>query len=154
MTRLFRLLLLSTVLLLTSCSGAPWYSHQGINITECGPATAAMTLRWAGANIDRHRARQEHQTAGQRWTLEDIASYLKGYGLHTELRDDGPETELKPDSAYILLVRKAVFPHFVLVTQHEQGEWWVHDSFSGSRWKRAERVRLSMTTAIYLKVTR
>lgn len=75
-------------LLLTACVGGPqpkWFVEQGANISECGPAVAAMAERLhLGNTVTRHEVREFHQrgvNAYGWWSLAIIKAYLDDRGI-------------------------------------------------------------------------
>ncbi len=58
----------------------PNYVGQGFNVTECGPASAAMLVNFAGGKSSVAEARRITRPHGL-WTLDDIEQHLNHKGI-------------------------------------------------------------------------
>lgn len=106
-----------------------WYVPQGFNLSECGPAVAAMAARWSkGDDTTRFHARA-YNTSGVNlfrwWDLHTVRSYLVGRGVKTKFVSI--DTPLPQGQMGVYNVGS----HFVAVVISTKGELQVGDPLKG-----------------------
>ncbi len=114
-----------------------WYVGQGVNVTECGPAVAAMAVRWAGGQSNVMSARAVTRQTGL-WNLQDIRLHLVQHGRNYRWVAGDVLTVLngKPRSAVVVRLQTGIIGHFVLAYGAQDGWIRVADPLSGVRWIR------------------
>jgi ABC-type bacteriocin/lantibiotic exporter with double-glycine peptidase domain len=131
----------------------PSYVGQGFNVTECGPASAAMLVNFAGGKSSVAEARRITRPHGL-WTLDDIESHitnknitfkvLAGFSVAESLADGG---------AIAALINIGITHHFVVAYELRDGLVRVADPLFGMRWDSVESFD-SRAVPMFIKVER
>ena len=112
----------------------PSYVGQGFNITECGPASAAMLVNFAGGKSSVAEARKLTKQHGL-WTLDDIEQHLTNKGSPFKVISGFSVAEAIADgSAIAALTNIGIANHFVVAYELRNGLVRVADPLFGMRW--------------------
>lgn len=152
-----KLFLLTLLTLAVGCNQintrAPWYVPQGFNLSECGPAVAAMAARWSkGDDTTRFQARA-YNTIGVNvfrwWDLHTVRSYLVKRGVKAKFVPIGNPLPHNAMGVY------NVGSHFVAVVLSTKGELQVGDPLSGLRTESVDEfMRSSPVGETYLMIVK
>ncbi len=112
-----------------------WYVGQGANVTDCGPAVAAMAVRWSGGESDVNTARAITQSTGF-WNMRTIALHLLQHGRAFEW-SQSIESSLRqhPERALVVRLHNKIIGHFVLVYALRGKQVRVADPLFGVSWQ-------------------
>ena len=112
----------------------PNYVGQGFNITECGPASAAMLINFSGGQSSIPEARKLTKTSGL-WTLDDIEQHLVNKGIPYQVQSGFSVAESLADGGAIaVLTNIGIANHFVVAYELRNGLVRVADPLFGMRW--------------------
>lgn len=112
----------------------PSYVGQGFNVTECGPASAAMLVNFAGGKSSVAEARRITRPHGL-WTLDDIEKHLVNKGVHYQVHSGFSIAEsLANGGAIAALTNIGIAHHFVVAYELRDGLVRVADPLFGMRW--------------------
>lgn len=112
----------------------PSYVGQGFNITECGPASAAMLVNFAGGKSSVQEARKLTKQSGL-WTLDDIEQHLTNKGIAYQVETGFSVSESLADGGAIAaLTNLGIANHFVVAYELRNGLVRVADPLFGMRW--------------------
>lgn len=128
-------------LVLTACASQqqakhiePNYVGQGFNVTECGPASAAMLVNFVGGKSSIAEARRITRPHGL-WTLDDIESHLTNKNIPFKvLAGFGVAESLADGGAIAALTNIGIANHFVVAYELRNGLVRVADPLFGMRW--------------------
>lgn len=111
----------------------PSYVGQGFNVTECGPAAAAMLVNFAGGKSSVKEARKLTKPSGL-WMLDDIEQHLnyKGIPYHVEAGFSIAESLAEGGAVAVLMNR--LIGHFVVAYELRGEMVRVADPLLGMRW--------------------
>ncbi|MEZ5534011.1 MAG: hypothetical protein R3F02_00165 [Thiolinea sp.] len=111
-----------------------WYVGQGGKLDDCGPASAAMAVKWAGGQSSLRHARAVTRDSGW-WLFKDIAAHLQQKDIITEQANlEDLRAILTQGHGAIMRVSVLGVPHFVFVSDiNEQGQLLVADPLKGKR---------------------
>lgn len=111
-----------------------WYVGQGVNVTECGPAAAAMAVNWGGGRSDVRQARAVTRQSGL-WTMADIDRHVAQHGRNHEVSDASLRELLEghPEKAVIIRM-KGIVGHYVMVYGMNNGMVRIADPLYGVSW--------------------
>jgi ABC-type bacteriocin/lantibiotic exporter with double-glycine peptidase domain len=148
------------VMLLTACASQqqakqiePNYVGQGINATECGPASAAMLVNFAGGTSSVEDARKLTKRTGL-WTLDDIESHLANKGIqHKVLTGFSIAEALQEGGAVAALTNIGIANHFVVAYELRSNLVRVADPLFGMRWD-SVRSFDQRAVPVFIKVVR
>jgi hypothetical protein len=145
---------------ITGCTGQmsasktlSWYVGQGSKLDDCGPASAAMAVNWAGGKSSLRHARAVTRDSGW-WLFKDIATHLQQQGIATEqikLRD----LRALLAQGHGALMRTSVLgiPHYVFVSDlNKQGKLLVADPLQGKKRIAIQRLEKMAIDKIMLAV--
>lgn len=129
------------VMLLTACASQqqakqiePNYVGQGFNATECGPASAAMLVNFAGGKSSVVDARKLTKRTGL-WTLDDIEQHLTNKSIPFKVLTGFSIAEALQDKAAVAaLTNIGIANHFVVAYELRSGLVRVADPLFGMRW--------------------
>lgn len=120
-------------LLLSACAIGPqprWFVVQGANISECGPAVAAMAERlFSGNNVTRGAVRSFHRQGvnnSRWWNLSIIKAYLDTKGVPNQWSSiDTPRKGIYfiNHNHFVLFTGKAVADPLAGVNQGNMGSY-------------------------------
>lgn len=131
----------------------PNYVGQGINATECGPASAAMLVNFAGGKSAVADARQLTKPHGL-WTLDDIEQHLTNKLIPFKVLTGFSIAEaLQEGGAVAALTNIGIANHFVVAYELRNGLVRVADPLFGMRWD-SVRSFDQRATPIFIKVER
>ncbi len=109
-----------------------WYVGQGGKLDDCGPASAAMAVNWAGGRSTLRHARAVTRDSGW-WLFKDIATHLQQKGITTEqvkLRD--LHDLLAQGHGALIRISVLGIPHYVFVSDLDtRGKVLVADPLKG-----------------------
>lgn len=112
----------------------PSYVGQGFNVTECGPASAAMLVNFAGGQSSVQEARKLTKPEGL-WTLDDIEQHLTNKGIPYQVETGFSIAEsLNDGGAVAALINIGIANHFVVAYELRGGLVRVADPLFGMRW--------------------
>jgi ABC-type bacteriocin/lantibiotic exporter with double-glycine peptidase domain len=112
----------------------PNYVGQGINATECGPASAAMLVNFAGGKSSVEEARKLTKPRGL-WTLDDIEHHLANKSIPFKVLTGFSITDaLQEGGAVAALTNIGIANHFVVAYELRGGLVRVADPLFGMRW--------------------
>ena len=112
----------------------PSYVGQGFNVTECGPASAAMLVNFAGGKSSIPEARKITRPQGL-WTLDDIERHLANKHVPFKVLSGFSVAEAIADgSAIAALTNLGIANHFVVAYELRNGLVRVADPLFGMRW--------------------
>ena len=112
----------------------PSYVGQGFNVTECGPASAAMLVNFAGGKSSIPEARKITRPQGL-WTLDDIERHLANKNTPFKLLSGFSVAEALADGGAIAaLTNLGIANHFVVAYELRNGLVRVADPLFGMRW--------------------
>lgn len=112
----------------------PSYVGQGFNITECGPASAAMLVNFAGGQSSIPEARKLTKQQGL-WTLDDIEQHLANKGIPFKVLSGFSAAEVLADGGAIAaLTNIGIANHFVVAYELRGGLVRVADPLFGMHW--------------------
>ncbi|CAA6820399.1 MAG: Unknown protein [uncultured Thiotrichaceae bacterium] len=125
----------------TGCTGQmsarntlSWYVGQGTKLDDCGPASAAMAVNWAGGKSSLRHARAVTRDSGW-WLFKDIATHLQQQGIATEqvkLRE--LRTLLAQGHGALMRISVLGIPHYVFVSDlNAQDQLLVADPLQGKK---------------------
>lgn len=110
------------------------YVGQGFNVTECGPASAAMLVNFAGGKSSVQEARKITRPQGL-WTLDDIERHLANKNTPFKLLSGFSVAESLADGGAIAaLTNIGIANHFVVAYELRNGLVRVADPLFGMRW--------------------
>lgn len=110
------------------------YVGQGFNVTECGPASAAMLVNFAGGKSSVQEARKLTKQSGL-WTLDDIEQHLNHKGIQYQVEAGFSVAESLADGGAIAaLTNIGIANHFVVAYELRNGLVRVADPLFGMRW--------------------
>ena len=129
------------VMFLTACASQqqakkvePNYVGQGFNITECGPAAAAMLVNFAGGHSSVADARKLTKQQGL-WMLDDIEQHLTNKRIPYQVETGFSVAESLVDGGAIAaLINIGIANHFVVAYELRNGLVRVADPLFGMRW--------------------
>ncbi|WP_298613445.1 cysteine peptidase family C39 domain-containing protein [uncultured Thiothrix sp.] len=131
----------------------PNYVAQGLNVTECGPASAAMLVNFAGGKSSVAEARKLTKHAGL-WTLDDIEHHLANKSIPFKVLTGFSIAEALQDKAAVAaLTNIGIANHFVVAYELRGGLVRVADPLFGMRWD-SVRSFDQRATPIFIKVER
>ena len=131
----------------------PSYVGQGFNVTECGPAAAAMLVNFAGGKSSVADARKLTKQHGL-WTLDDIESHLANKGIqHKVLTGFSIQDALQEGGAVAALTNIGIANHFVVAYEERNGLVRVADPLFGMRWDSVQSFD-SRAVPLFIKVER
>lgn len=111
----------------------PSYVGQGFNVTECGPASAAMLVNFAGGKSSVAEARRITRPHGL-WTLDDIEQHLNHKGIPYQVEAGFSIAESLADGGAVAVLMGGVIGHFVVAYELRNGLVRVADPLFGMRW--------------------
>lgn len=112
----------------------PSYVGQGFNVTECGPASAAMLVNFAGGQSSVADARKITKQQGL-WMLDDIEQHLANKGIPFKVLSGFSAAEVLADGGAIAaLTNLGIANHFVVAYELRNGLVRVADPLFGMRW--------------------
>ncbi len=130
----------------------PWYEGQGSNLENCGPATAAMAVKWAGGQSGVAYAKAVTRKSGW-WLYEDIAQHLSQQGLPNELV---PATSvyriLSKNQSVITRIKVVGVPHYVFISDYSRGKALLADPLQGNKRIPISAIRAMMTDDTILAI--
>ncbi len=138
---------------ITGCTGQmsarntlSWYVGQGTKLDDCGPASAAMAVNWAGGKSSLRHARAVTRDSGW-WVLKDIATHLQQQGIATEqVKTKDLRALVAQGHGALIRISVLGIPHYVFVSDlNEQDKLLVADPLKGKKRigiKRLERMAL------------
>lgn len=110
------------------------YVGQGFNVTECGPASAAMLVNFAGGQSSVSEARKLTKPTGL-WTLDDIEQHLTNKSIPYQVETGFSVAESLADGGAIAaLTNIGIANHFVVAYELRNGLVRVADPLFGMRW--------------------
>lgn len=113
----------------------PSYVGQGFSVTECGPASAAMLVNFAGGKSSVAEARKLTKLAGL-WTLDDIERHLANKNIpFRTLAGFSVAEALADGGAVAALTNIGIAHHFVVAYELRDGLVRVADPLFGMRWE-------------------
>ncbi|TXH71297.1 MAG: hypothetical protein E6Q83_03585 [Thiothrix sp.] len=131
----------------------PNYVGQGFNVTECGPASAAMLVNFSGGQSSVAEARKLTKKNGL-WTLNDIEQHLVNKGIHYQVQSGFSVAESLVDSgAVAALTNIGIAHHFVVAYELRDGLVRVADPLFGMRWDSVQSFD-SRAVPMFIKVQR
>lgn len=147
-------------LVLTACASQqqakqiePNYVGQGFNITECGPASAAMLVNFSGGQSSVTEARKITRQYGL-WTLDDIEQHLVNKGIPYQVESGFSVAEsLAEGGAVAALTNIGIAHHFVVAYELRNGLVRVADPLFGMRWDSAKSFD-QRAVPLFIKVER
>lgn len=147
-------------LVLTACASQqqakqlePNYVGQGFNVTECGPASAAMLANFAGGQSSVSEARKRTKKSGL-WTLDDIEQHLVNKGIPYQVQSGFSIAEsLANGGAIAALTNIGIAHHFVVAYELRDGLVRVADPLFGMRWDSVQSFD-SRAVPMFIKVDR
>lgn len=111
----------------------PNYVGQGFNVTECGPASVAMLVNFAGGQSSVAEARKLTKKSGL-WTLDDIEQHLNHKGIPYQVEAGFSIAESLADGGAVAVLMGGVIGHFVVAYELRGGLVRVADPLFGMRW--------------------
>ncbi len=131
----------------------PSYVGQGFNVTECGPASAAMLANFAGGQSSVSEARKLTKQRGL-WTLNDIEQHLVNKGIPYQVQSGFSIAEsLVNGGAIAALTNIGIAHHFVVAYGTRDGLVRVADPLFGMRWDSVQSFD-QRAVPIFIKVDR
>lgn len=130
----------------------PSYVGQGFNVTECGPASAAMLVNFAGGKSSVAEARKLTKSHGL-WTLDDIEQHLNHKGITYQVEAGFSIAESLADGGAVAVLMGGVIGHFVVAYELRGGLVRVADPLFGMRWDSVESFD-SRAVPMFIKVER
>ena len=148
------------VMFLTACASQqqakqiePSYVGQGLNVTECGPASAAMLVNFAGGKSSVAEARKLTKQSGL-WTLDDIEHHLANKSITFKVLTGFSIAEaLQEGGAVAALTNIGIANHFVVAYELRGNLVRVADPLFGMRWD-SVRSFDARAVPIFIKVER
>ncbi|MFZ1569948.1 MAG: cysteine peptidase family C39 domain-containing protein [Thiolinea sp.] len=129
------------------------YVGQGFNVTECGPAAAAMLVNFAGGKSSVAEARKITKANGL-WTIDDIERHLANKGIPFKvLSGFSVQDALAEGGAIAALTNLGIAHHFVVAYELRNGLVRVADPLFGMRWDSVQAFNQS-ALPIFIKVER
>jgi len=111
-----------------------WFVGQGTKLDDCGPASAAMAVNWAGGHSNLRLAKASTRDSGW-WLFKDIAQHLKQQGMqskHVHIKQ--LHALLRHGDGAILRTTVLGMPHFVFVSSlNERNYVLVADPLHGEK---------------------
>ena len=111
----------------------PSYVGQGFNVTECGPASAAMLVNFSGGQSSVSEARNLTKQRGL-WTLDDIEQHLVNKGISYQVQSGFSIAESLAEGGAVAVLMGGVIGHFVVAYELRNGLVRVADPLFGMRW--------------------
>lgn len=146
-------------LVLTACASQqqakqlePSYVGQGFNVTECGPASAAMLVNFAGGKSSVAEARKITKQHGL-WTLDDIEQHLNHKGIPYQVEAGFSVAESLADGGAVAVLMGGVIGHFVVAYELRGGLVRVADPLFGMRWQSVSSLD-QQSVPLFIKVER
>lgn len=145
---------------MTGCTGQMsasktlvWYVGQGSKLDDCGPASAAMAVNWAGGNSSLRYARAVTRDSGW-WLLKDIATHLQQQGIDTEqVKLNDLRALLAQGHGAIARISVLGVPHYVFVSDlNEQDKLLVADPLKGKKRINIKRLQRMAVDQVILAV--
>lgn len=131
----------------------PSYVGQGFNVTDCGPAAAAMLVNFAGGKSSVQEARKLTKQYGL-WTLDDIERHLANKGIPFKvLSGFSVQDALAEGGAIAALTNIGIANHFVVAYELRNGLVRVADPLFGMRWDSVQSFD-QRAMPIFIKVER
>lgn len=131
----------------------PSYVGQGFNVTECGPASAAMLVNFSGGQSSVSEARNLTKQRGL-WTLDDIEQHLVNKGIPYQVESGFSVAEsLAKGGAVAALTNIGIAHHFVVAYELRHGLVRVADPLFGMRWDSVQSFD-QRAVPIFIKVKR
>ena len=131
----------------------PSYVGQGFNVTECGPASAAMLDNFAGGQSSVQEARKLTKQSGL-WTLDDIERHLANKNTPFKVLSGFSVAEALADGGAIAaLTNLGIANHFVVAYELRNGLVRVADPLFGMRWDSVQSFD-ARAVPLFIKVER
>lgn len=129
------------------------YVGQGFNVTECGPASAAMLVNFAGGKSSVQEARKIAKQQGL-WTLDDIERHLANKDIPFKVLSGFSVAEaLAEGGAIAALTNLGIANHFVVAYELRNGLVRVADPLFGMRWDSVQSFD-ARAVPLFIKVER
>lgn len=128
------------------------YVGQGFNVTECGPASAAMLANFAGGKSSVSEARKLTKKSGL-WTLDDIEQHLVNKGIPYQVQSGFSVAESLADGGAVAVLMGGVIGHFVVAYELRGDQVRVADPLFGMRWDSVQSFD-ARAVPIFIKVER
>lgn len=150
-------LVFALVILLSGCSSppsaAPDFFVAQSTLTDCGKASAAMLVNFAGGNSSVAEATRLTRSGGW-WTVDDIERHLVTKGIpYKVLIGFGIQDALINGGAVALLTNIGIANHWVVAYELRSGLVRVADPLFGMRWD-SVRAFDQRAVPIFIKVER
>lgn len=130
----------------------PSYVGQGFNVTECGPASAAMLVNFAGGKSSVAEARRITRQRGP-WTLDDIEQHLNHKGIPYQVEAGFSIDESLAEGGAVAVLMGGVIGHFVVAYELRGDQVRVADPLFGMRWDSVQSFD-SRAVPLFIKVER
>lgn len=130
----------------------PSYVGQGFNVTECGPASAAMLVNFSGGKSSVQEARKLTKKSGL-WTLDDIEQHLNHKGIPYQVETGFSVAESLADGGAVAVLMGGVIGHFVVAYELRGGQVRVADPLFGMHWDSVQSFD-QRAVPIFIKVER
>ena len=128
------------------------YVGQGFNVTECGPASAAMLVNFAGGQSSVQDARKITKQYGL-WTLDDIEQHLNHKGIPYQVEAGFSVAESLSEGGAVAVLMGGLIGHFVVAYELRGGMVRVADPLFGMRWDSVQSFD-QRAVPIFIKVKR
>lgn len=130
----------------------PSYVGQGFNVTECGPASAAMLVNFSGGQSSVSEARKLTKKSGL-WTLDDIEQHLNQKDIPYQVDAGFSVAESLAEGGAVAVLMGGVIGHFVVAYELRGDQVRVADPLFGMRWD-SVRSFDSRAVPMFIKVER
>ena len=128
------------------------YVGQGFNVTECGPASAAMLVNFAGGQSSVYEARKLTKQQGL-WTLDDIEQHLNHKGIPYQVEAGFSVAESLSEGGAVAVLMGGLIGHFVVAYELRGGMVRVADPLLGMRWESVQSFD-ARAVPLFIKVER
>ena len=128
------------------------YVGQGFNVTECGPASAAMLVNFAGGKSSVQEARKITRPQGL-WTLDDIEQHLNHKGIQYQVEAGFSVAESLNEGGAVAVLMGGLIGHFVVAYELRGGMVRVADPLFGMRWDSVQSFD-ARAVPLFIKVER
>lgn len=130
-----------------------WYVGQGGKLDDCGPASAAMAVNWAGGKSNLQHAKSVTRNSGW-WLFKDIAQHLHKQDIATyQARLQDLPALLKQGDGAIMRTAVLGMPHYVFVSGLDaQNRLLVADPLKGKKHINIQQLPAMMLDKVVLAV--
>lgn len=128
------------------------YVGQGFNVTECGPASAAMLVNFAGGKSSVADARKITKQQGL-WTLDDIEQHLTNKRIPYQVEAGFSVAESLSEGGAVAVLMGGLIGHFVVAYELRGGMVRVADPLFGMRWESVQSFD-ARAVPMFIKVER